>query len=206
MMELVLKELNVQTPSRYEPKDNITPPTEFHPGRTLPPITSLFDNDVWFRVEGQLSVQLESDGSAMKFSGDHHMDRQYPGFSREKNRLVCQALLVAIPPYEKVQEAGKKREDIWKFFINDHLPTSHQGLTFPQFAAQVEEHEDAIGIAKVLLLVATVMDVQSHERLLLLVDRLIIWDDVYMATLDGIECALLQGILFADIGQARRSW
>ena len=73
-MELVLKELNVQNTSRYEPKDNITPPSEFHSGRTLPPTTSLFENDFWFRVEDQLSAQLESD-SAMQFSRDHRMDR-----------------------------------------------------------------------------------------------------------------------------------
>jgi hypothetical protein len=94
-MELVLKELNVQNTSRYEPKDNITPPSEFHSGRTLPPTTSLFENDFWFRVEDQLSAQLESD-SAMQFSRDHRMDRQHSGYSPERNQQVREALLVAM--------------------------------------------------------------------------------------------------------------
>jgi hypothetical protein len=205
MMELVLKELNIQNTSRHELKDRTTPPSELGSGRALPPITSLFENDVWFRVEGQLSAQLEPDNSTAQLAGDHRTDGQHSSSSPEKHQQVCQALLVAMPPHSKIQEAATKRGDIWKFFMKRHLPAS-QGLTFPQFAAQAEEREDAVGIAKVLQLVATVMDVQSHERLLLLVDRLIIWDDVYMATLDGIECALLQGTLFADIGQARRSW
>jgi hypothetical protein len=205
-MELVVKKLNPQTTPRHRRKDKITPSSEVHSGSTLPPITSLFENDVWFRVEGQLSAQLESDNSIMRFSKDHQMNRQLYGYSPEKNRQVCEALLLAMPPYAKVQEAAEKHGDIWEFFLKGQLPASHQKLTFPQFSQQVAENEDAVGIAKVLQLVATVMELQSHERLLLIVDRLIIWDDVYMGTLEGMECALLQGTLFANIGQARRSW
>jgi hypothetical protein len=55
-------------------------------------------------------------------------------------------------------------------------------------------------------MVATVMEPLIYERLLLLVDQLIIFDNEYMATIGGLECALFQGTLFAEIGQTRRSW
>lgn len=205
-MELVLKELNIQnTTSRDEPKDKVTPSPEFHSDSARPPITSLFENNIWFRVEGQLSAQLESDRSSTQFSNDLQ-NHQHSGYGSEQNRQVCEALLVALPPYAKVQEAADKHGHIWEFFLKPQLPESQQNLTLPEFAQQAVEKANAVEIAKVLQLVATVMDVQSYERLLLLVDRLIIWDDVYMDTLDGMECALSQGTLFANIGQARRSW
>jgi hypothetical protein len=42
--------------------------------------------------------------------------------------------------------------------------------------------------------------------MLLLVDQLILPDDNNMATLEGLECALLQGMLYSEIGLFRRSW
>lgn len=47
---------------------------------------------------------------------------------------------------------------------------------------------------------------QNGSLYLALVDRLVISDDEYAATLTGLECIVLQGKCYLDIGQPRRAW
>jgi hypothetical protein len=203
-MELVLKELDAQKTRRDGLKDKSAPSPEFREGRDLPPISSLFENEIWFPIKGHLSARLDSESSSTR---DHRMHHQHSRHSSDrKNREVCKALLLAMPPFPQLQEAAQKHSHMWETFVKFHFPASDAQLTLPQFVQRVAQHQDAVGIAKALQLVASVMDFESRERLLLLVDRLIIWDNVYMETLGGLDCALWQGTLFADIGQARRSW
>ena len=46
----------------------------------------------------------------------------------------------------------------------------------------------------------------NGSRFLALVDKLVISDDEYAATVTGLECIVLQGKCYLDIGQPRRAW
>ena len=61
-------------------------------------------------------------------------------------------------------------------------------------------------IAKVLQLVVRTLDATVFEGIVHLIDELIIDDDEYLGTLEGLECAISQAILHSDIGQPRRTW
>jgi hypothetical protein len=50
------------------------------------------------------------------------------------------------------------------------------------------------------------LEMGDIDRYLAIVDRWVLSDDEYASTLEGIECLILQGKCYADIGQPRRAW
>jgi hypothetical protein len=44
------------------------------------------------------------------------------------------------------------------------------------------------------------------ERYIEAVDRWVLSDDEYAASLEGMECLILKSKWFADVGQPRRAW
>jgi hypothetical protein len=189
----------------------------------LPPISSLFENDVWMRIEGKLrSVNEPADGQAGEdeeelidqnglYTNKRENDDEKPiprELRQNKNKRICDAFLAAMPNQARFQDAVSKCAPLWEHVMRTALgpnvtPTL---LSLPLFVRWAAQQEDPVALAKALQMVATVMDVQTHERYLSLVNDLIIADHDYMATLGGMEVCFSQGTFFAQIGQAKRSW
>jgi hypothetical protein len=194
--------------------------TLFTEATPLPPISSLFENAIWYRIDGKLSPLLDSDTPRPQSASEGYtIDKNGPekryahasistSIKAEKNHRVCEALMAAMPPQQKVHEALKKYSPVWAYLMNaiHGRSTVSEDLSLQAFFQKAIVQHDPVSIGKVVQMVATVMDPSTYERLLLLVDELIIYDNEYMATIGGLECALFQGTLFADIGQTRRSW
>jgi hypothetical protein len=188
------------------------------------PVLSLFDNAVWSRkgeedsassgsptpspVQGMRvhpTVLPSSNTSAPKELSSTPPAAQNPvGVKREKNQRVCKTLLAALPGQEKINEGLEKHAQWWAH-IQKKLDSGKE-TSLAEYMENAVANDDPIALAKIVQMVATVMDESPFEKLLLLVDRLIIHDDEYMSSIEGLECALFQGRFYSDIGQARRSW
>ena len=86
------------------------------------------------------------------------------------------------------------------------LSATPEQLSLESFVSHALSRGTPTQMAKVLQLVARTVDEEHLERILLLIERLVLVDDEYMGTMEGLECAYLQGNLYSDIGQARRAW
>ena len=126
---------------------------------------------------------------------------------KQKDEVVCQALKRAIQSQEKLQEAQNKNAIWWaarqmRIFGSSSKTEQPSLITFMSHAIA---HGSPLEMATVVQLVATVSDEPTFERLVLLIERLVLNDDQYIGTIEGLECALFQYKLYSDSGQARRS-
>jgi hypothetical protein len=127
------------------------------------------------------------------------------GFKHEED---CKTLLTALRCIPNIQEALEKHSHFWPRKIRSIEPdSSSTDGTFIQYARQALAGDDPIKIAKIVQAVASVtLDIKIYEKLVLIVDRLIVSDDEYSSTLEGMECTLEQGRLLIEMGKIRRSW
>jgi hypothetical protein len=127
---------------------------------------------------------------------------------QEKSSGIRQALAAAIPSQERLQEAVNKNKASWAALrakiLGPNSPPERTSLE--AFVSHALRQGAPTQIAHVIQLVAKTVDEATFKKMLLLVDRLIILNDNYMATMEGLECALFQGMLYSEIGLFRRSW
>jgi hypothetical protein len=127
------------------------------------------------------------------------------GFKHEKD---CKMLLNALKGSPNIREALEKQSHFWaRKMRSAESDSSSTDETFVQYARRALSGDNPIKIARIVQAVASVtLDVRLYEDLLLIVDRLIVSDDEYLSTLEGMECTLEQGRLLIEMGQVRRSW
>ncbi|KAF2671505.1 hypothetical protein BT63DRAFT_423707 [Microthyrium microscopicum] len=133
-----------------------------------------------------------------------------PEAARRKNERVCQILKNALPPQEKVLEVLNHRSKGWKRLTSLMVGTGNpEELTsIHSFAAKaMGPLGTPMEMAKILQMVAgESSDDGEIQKILHLIDRVVLHDDEYMGTLSGVESALSQCRMYSDIGQARRAW
>jgi hypothetical protein len=179
------------------------------------PLLSLFDNAVLSRAESQKSPSISglSPGNYstpsinIKATYTSPLDDGSNGPNlpiKAKDQRTRQALMSVIPPYEKLVAILNSQIHMWAVFQRKCPGTREANLE--QFASRVLTRGSPCELGLLVLLVGSCTEGDVLDQCLSLVDRWIISDDDYMGTLEGLECALLQGKIYADIGQARRSW
>ena len=124
---------------------------------------------------------------------------------KAKHERTRQALLSVVPPYEKLIPAITKCTDWWFFFRQKCLGTVGR-VTLEEFATRVYHSGKPAELGILVIAVGVGTNYDDLDRYLALVDKEIIADDEYMSTLEGLECAVLVGKSYSDIGQPRRGW
>jgi len=123
------------------------------------------------------------------------------GFKHEKD---CKMLLTALNRVPNLQMALQKHSHFWALRMKMTEPNStHAERDIIQYARKALAGDNPIKIGKVMQAVACVT---GDEKLILAVDRIIISDDEYLSTIDGMECTMEQGKMLTEFGQVRRSW
>ncbi|KAF2433302.1 hypothetical protein EJ08DRAFT_658204 [Tothia fuscella] len=189
-------------------------PSSAGPGGGHAPILSLFNNDVITKAEG-------SDSLAM--GRPPYVDMNLPQIptitytpqvsdrdptsaaARQKDERTRQALMSVLPNWEKLRVILRGNHHAWAVFERK-CPGTREAGGIEQFAHKSLTNGGPQMLGLLVLLYGSCIEGDILDRCLALVDRWILQDDDYMGTLEGLECALLQGKSYADIGQARRSW
>lgn len=125
--------------------------------------------------------------------------------SEQKLKSVTGALRAALPKYDTIVETLSKNGSWWSSFRQKTVSALKQrqdSLLSIAPRAYTSNKPAVLG----LLVTAYARSSQRNHHLYVLVDRLVISDHEYASTVEGLECLLLLGKCFTDIGQPRRAW
>ncbi|KAF2015727.1 hypothetical protein BU24DRAFT_422040 [Aaosphaeria arxii CBS 175.79] len=125
-----------------------------------------------------------------------------------KKERAKQALMAALPPFDKLNKVLNSNSEWWTTWRRKCSGTSSAEQTLPQFASQALAEGNIGAIGTVVLSVAICMadDGGDIDPYIEAIDRWVLSDDEYAATLEGMECLILKAKWYADVGQPRRAW
>jgi hypothetical protein len=125
-----------------------------------------------------------------------------------KHVKTCKILLTALRSSSNFQDALKAHNIIWKMDIRRADPTaSSHDTDIMEYTWRALNGNNPIKIARIGQIIAKeASDLKLTENLAQLVDQLIISDEEYLGTLDGLECAFHQGMILLEIGQMNQAW
>lgn len=125
-----------------------------------------------------------------------------------KREKAKQALVALLPPYDQLTKLLNTNSDWWETWRRKCSGTSGADQTLPQFAANALSTGNIGAIGTVVLSVGICSCDESSdvEKYIEAVDRWVLSDDDYAASLEGIECLILKSKWYADVGQPRRAW
>jgi hypothetical protein len=131
-----------------------------------------------------------------------------PAASLAKREKVKQALLSMLPPYDQLLKLLNSNADWWQTWRRKCSGTSSPDQTLSQFSVQAMTTGNIGAIATVVLAVGICASEDSDDvdRYIECVDRWVLSDDEFAATLEGMECLILKSKWYADVGQPRRAW
>lgn len=128
-----------------------------------------------------------------------------PKAKKSKDKRTRDTLLTILPSKDVFNEIITTNDDWWRMWRH-HIDAAGQNMSLQQYASQALEKGMPAEVGVVLLSVSVALDQETLNNTLALVDALIISDDEYAATIEGIHCALLVAKCYAEIGQPRRAW
>ncbi|KAF2405555.1 hypothetical protein EJ06DRAFT_30234 [Trichodelitschia bisporula] len=207
----VLRELGTTSHhSSATPQSDSTPPRDIasESGGRKAPLLSLFDNDVLSTAEHH-KPSVATTPPALSSSKMKHGSFVSQGSGQTPAQLkasrVRRELLAVLPAYEKLKDTLNRSAEIWSVF-RKKCPGTGGMYTMEQFLNRALTVGTPSELGILVLMFGSCVDDDHLDHCVNLVDRWIISDDEYMGTLEGIECSIFQGKIYADIGQARRSW
>jgi hypothetical protein len=125
-----------------------------------------------------------------------------------KTEKAKQALIAMLPPYDQLSKLFSSNADWWQTWRRKCSGTSGSNQTLAQFAAHALTTGNIGAIGTVVLSVGICSSDETNdvEKYIEAIDRWVLSDDEYAASLEGIECLILKSKWYADIGQPRRAW
>ncbi|KAH7313617.1 hypothetical protein B0I35DRAFT_435552 [Stachybotrys elegans] len=126
--------------------------------------------------------------------------------SPANHKRTSEALRAEMPPYDTIMQVALKRADWWVRVQRAARGTSSKAVeSFPDFVQRNYTSDRPSEVAQIAIAYAFAAD-EDASHLYALVSRLVISDMSYVSTVEGLDCLILLGILYADEGQPRRSW
>ncbi|KAK0659240.1 Dehydrocurvularin biosynthesis regulator [Lasiodiplodia hormozganensis] len=191
-----------------------TPHSDASAGQSKAPLMAVFDNGVPTAAPAPArkpdppvpvapTAQVYDFGS-MQLSCECD-DIGIPKVKKSKEKRTRDTLLTLLPPKDVVEEAVTTNDDWWRVWRHK-LGGTARGRTLQQFATQTLDKGSPAEVGVLLLCVGVALDLENLNNSLALVDALIISDDEYAATVEGMECAILVSKCYSEIGQPRRAW
>lgn len=124
-----------------------------------------------------------------------------------KKERTKQALIAALPPFDQLNKIFSSNSEWWQTWRRKCSGTSDVEQTLAQFASKALAEGNIGAIGTVVLSVGICSaDENDIDRYIDAVDRYVLSDDEYAATLEGMECLILKAKWYADVGQPRRAW
>ncbi|KAF2876328.1 hypothetical protein BDV95DRAFT_483716 [Massariosphaeria phaeospora] len=127
--------------------------------------------------------------------------------AQAKKERTKQALMSVIPPYDQLTKLFDSNGGWWKTWRRKCSGTSSGDETLTQFATKALSEANIGAIGTVVLAVGvSSTDEADMARYIEVVDRWVLADDEYAASLEGMECLILKVKWYVDVGQPRRGW
>lgn len=113
-----------------------------------------------------------------------------------------------LPPYDQLNKVLNSNSEWWQTWRRKCSGTSGPEQTLPQFAAHALTSGNIGAIGTVVLSVGICLsdDGADVDRYIDAVDRWVLAEDEYAASLEGIELLILKSKWYADVGQPRKAW
>ncbi|ORY11218.1 hypothetical protein BCR34DRAFT_484560 [Clohesyomyces aquaticus] len=181
------------------------------------PILSVIEdalNDAEERMKERLEPQRKDSAPSPGIAQDRYtitckhddtLDDQGSTAWQAKRERAKKGLLAVLPPYDQLNKILNSNSEWWATWRRKCSGTSGE-LTLPQFTAKALAEGNIGAIGTVVLSVGICSDEDSADRYIEAVDRYLLSDDEYAATLEGMECLILKAKWYADVGQPRRAW
>ncbi|KAL0254684.1 hypothetical protein SLS55_009206 [Diplodia seriata] len=128
-----------------------------------------------------------------------------PKVKKSKEKRTRDMLLTLLPSKDVVEKAVTTNDDWWRVWRHK-LGGTARGRTLQHFAMQTLDRGSPAEVGVLLLCIGVALDLENLNNSLAMVDALIISDDEYAATVEGMECAILVSKCYSEIGQPRRAW
>lgn len=127
---------------------------------------------------------------------------------KAKKERARQALLATLPPQPQLNKIINGNSEWWKTWRRKCSGTcTTQEETLAQFASKALSEVNIAAIGTVVLAIGICSDDEREvEKYVEVVDRWVLADDEYAATLEGMELLILKAKWYADVGQPRRAW
>jgi hypothetical protein len=111
-----------------------------------------------------------------------------------------------MPPYDLIMRVALEHADWWVRVHNAVRGASEVPVeSFPEFVQRNYTSNRPSEVGTIAIAYAFSCE-EDAPHLYALVNRLVVSDMAYVSTVEGLECLILLAILYADEGQARRSW
>jgi hypothetical protein len=125
-----------------------------------------------------------------------------------KREKAKQGLISMLPPYDQLTKLLNSNSEWWQTWRRKCSGTSGPEQTLAEFAAHALTTGNIGAIGTVVLSVGICSSDENSdvEKCIEAVDRWVLSDDEYAASLEGIELLILKSKWFADVGQPRRAW
>jgi hypothetical protein len=125
-----------------------------------------------------------------------------------KKERARQALLSMLPPQPQLNKVLNGNSEWWHTWRRKCSGTcTGQDETLAQFASKALGDSNIAAMGTVVLAVGICTDDEAEvEKCIEVIDRWVLADDEYAATLEGMELFILKAKWYADVGQPRRAW
>ncbi|KAF2280874.1 uncharacterized protein EI97DRAFT_389003 [Westerdykella ornata] len=184
------------------------------------PIISAFEdslNDMKTKLKGRMDQASPLGKEAPNTVAEHRytitcknpediMDEGSARFKAKRDRAKA-GLLSILPPYDQLLRILNSNDGWWQTWRRKCSGTSEPNQSLGDFAtkALADDNIGAIGLVALAVGISSDDEVEA-EKYIEAVDRFVMFDDEYAATLEGMECLILKAKWYADVGQPRRAW
>ncbi|OAQ63664.1 hypothetical protein VFPPC_16501 [Pochonia chlamydosporia 170] len=126
--------------------------------------------------------------------------------SKTRKEAICKTLRAALPSYDDITATFAENGGWWDSFRQKTRAISQAEMSesLLSFASHAFTSNNPAQVAT--LVVAYARSVGNSSQLISLVDNLVISDVSLAATVEGMECLILLGKTYTDVGQPRRAW
>ncbi|KAJ4301152.1 hypothetical protein N0V90_003242 [Kalmusia sp. IMI 367209] len=184
------------------------------------PILSVFEdalNDAEERIKARMEPHRKDSNNTATSLERYTLSYTNPGDvmdhsdnsigQQAKKERAKQALLAMLPPYNQLNKILTTNSEWWQTWRRKCSGTSSTDETLPQFASKALAQGNIGALGTVVLAVGICSDDEKEvERYIEAIDRWVLADDEYSATLEGMELLILKSKWYADVGQPRRAW
>jgi hypothetical protein len=125
-----------------------------------------------------------------------------------KAEKARQALIAMLPPYDQLTKMLNSNSEWWQTWRRKCSGTSGPDQTLTQFAAHAltTGNIGALGTVVLSVGICSSDEATDVDKYIEAVDRWVLADDEYAASLEGMELLILKSKWYADVGQPRRAW